>query len=307
MKISICIPVYNGAASIARLVDAVRQDLSGYDLEFVLVNDCSRDHSDEVCREIAHRLPHLVTYVLLRRNRGEHNAVMCALNYMTGDYAVIIDDDFQNPPSEILALVREAEKGFDVVYSRYEQKQHSLFRNIGSRFNGLVATWVLEKPRDLYLSSFKVIRAEVVREIIKYKGPYPYIDGLLFRETLNVSSVVVRHDARQEGRSNYTLKKLVALWLNMFINFSVKPLRVFTVVGVIVAALSGVLIVAVILDKFLRPEMNYGWTSIIVTVAFFSGLQLCFLGLIAEYLAKQFQIINCAPQWTIKDVVRPHA
>lgn len=307
MKISICIPVYNGESSIARLVDAIRTELATHDLEFVLVNDGSPDRSDEVCLEIARRLPQLVTYIQLRRNHGEHNAVMCALNHMTGDYAVIIDDDFQNPPSEILALVHAAEKGYDVVYSRYESKKHHALRNLGSRFNGLVATWLLEKPRDLYLSSFKVIRADVVREIIKYTGPYPYIDGLIFRTTRNVSSVLVRHEARREGRSNYTLKKLVSLWLNMFINFSVKPLRLFTLLGIFVAVLSALFIIYVIIEKFINPEQNYGWTSIIVTISFFSGLQLCFLGLIAEYLGKQFLTSNGSPQWTIKRVVRAGA
>lgn len=307
MKISICIPVYNAEASIARLVETVRAELAGHALEFVLVNDGSRDRSDEVCLELARRFPSEVTYVLLRRNSGEHNAVMCALNHMTGDYAVIIDDDFQNPPEEILTLVRMAEKGFDVVYSRYAEKQHSAFRNLGSRFNDRVATWLLEKPSDLYLSSFKLIRAEVVREIIKYTGPFPYVDGLIFRVTQNVASVLVRHEARREGRSNYTLKKLVSLWLNMFINFSVKPLRLFTVIGMVTAALSLVFIIWVIADKFLRPEQNYGWPSIIVTISFFSGLQLCFLGLIAEYLGKQFLMSNGSPQWTIKRVVRAGA
>src|SRR5690606_18963668 len=122
------------------------------------------------------------------------------------------DDDFQNPPREIHALVEEARKGYDVVYSRFKDKRHSGYRNLGSNFNNMVANWLLEKPKDLYLSSFKVISADIVKHIIQYTGPSPYIDGLILRETGNISVVTVDHEDRREGESNYTLAKLVSLW-----------------------------------------------------------------------------------------------
>jgi len=302
MKISICIPVYNGAATIERLVDTVERELSGYALEFVLVNDASRDDSEAVCERMALARDNL-RFISLRKNFGEHNAVMCALNHVTGDCAVIIDDDFQNPPEEIMRLVQELEKGFDVVYSRFEEKQHSTFRNLGSKFNDLTATWLLEKPKNLYLSSFKAIRREVVDEIVKYQGPFPYVDGLILRVTTSISSVLVRHNDREEGKSNYTLKKLISLWLNMFINFSIKPLRVFTMLGLGISIISGFLIIYFILEKLLYPESSQGWASIMVAITFFSGIQLMFLGLISEYLGKHYLTTNKAPQWTIKKIV----
>jgi polyisoprenyl-phosphate glycosyltransferase len=302
MKISICIPVYNGAATIERLVDTVERELSGYALEFVLVNDASRDDSEAVCERMALARDNL-RFISLRKNFGEHNAVMCALNHVTGDCAVIIDDDFQNPPEEIIRLVQELEKGFDVVYSRFEEKQHSTFRNLGSKFNDLTATWLLEKPKNLYLSSFKAIRREVVDEIVKYQGPFPYVDGLILRVTTSISSVLVRHNDREEGKSNYTLKKLISLWLNMFINFSIKPLRVFTMLGLGISIISGFLIIYFILEKLLYPESSQGWASIMVAITFFSGIQLMFLGLISEYLGKHYLTTNKAPQWTIKKIV----
>jgi polyisoprenyl-phosphate glycosyltransferase len=176
MRISICIPVYNAQKTIEELVSAVELELHDYELEFVLVNDGSKDKSELVCDLLALKNER-VRFISLRRNFGEHNAVMCALNHMTGDVAVIIDDDFQNPPEEIIYLVREIEKGFDVVYSFYADKKHNLFRNMGSQFNDRVASWLLNKPRNLYLSSFKAIRREICDEIIKYKGPFPYVDG----------------------------------------------------------------------------------------------------------------------------------
>src|SRR5208337_2246391 len=130
-------------------------------------------------------------------------------------YAAIIDDDFQNPPEEIEKLLNEALKGYDVVYSKYRVKKHTIFRNLGSWFNDVMATALMRKPKNLYLSSFKVVARPIIDEILKYKGPFPYIDGLILRATSSISSVYVEHSAREEGRSNYTLGKLVALWLNM--------------------------------------------------------------------------------------------
>lgn len=300
MKLSICIPVYNGAKTIAPLVEKTRTELKDYDLEFVLVNDGSRDESDEVCTKVAEAARD-VRYLCLRRNFGEHNAVMCALNHATGDYAVIIDDDFQNPPEEIRKLVAEADKGFDVVYSKYRKKKHHLFRNLGSKFNDIMATWLLGKPKNLYLCSFKLIRREVVDEIVKYKGPFPYIDGLLLRVTSSLSSVFVEHSARKEGKSNYTLAKLVNLWLNMFINFSLKPLRVVTFVGLLTAIFCAGLGVYFLVDKLMNPESAPGgWASLVVIVLFTASVQMISLGLAGEYIGKHYLDKNGSPQWVVK-------
>jgi glycosyltransferase involved in cell wall biosynthesis len=299
MKLTICIPVYNSEKTIKKLVHAIESELSAYDIQFVIVNDGSKDSSEKICIDLAKNNSR-IKFISLRKNVGEHNAVMCALNYMTGDCAVIIDDDFQNPPNEILKLVSELENGYDVVYSYYGKKNHTVFRNLGSWFNNLVSTWLLSKPKNLYLSSFKVIRREIVDEIIKYKGPYPYVDGLILRVTDNISTVLVEHKPREEGRSNYTFIKLISLWLNMVINFSIKPLRLFTVSGMVVSSVSFLLIIYYLVNKMLHPEIQAGWTSLILTITFFSGIQLLFLGIVAEYLGKAYLTINQTPQWTVK-------
>jgi glycosyltransferase involved in cell wall biosynthesis len=301
LKLSICIPVFNGARTIAALVDECIASLAAhYTLEFVLVNDYSSDDSDAVCKALATRHA-FVKYISLRKNFSEHNAVMCALNYATGDFTVIIDDDFQNPPGEIRALVEEARKGYDVVYSRYAAKRHHFFRNLASRFNNLVANWLLDKPADLYLSSFKVINADIVKRITRYQGPSPYIDGLILRETRSITSVLVEHEERREGKSNYTLAKLVSLWLNMFINFSIKPLRLFALFGMAVTLFSFAAAVGFIIQKLLNPDLQIGWTSVIVSILFFAGVQIIFLGLIGEYLGKHYLHSNGTPQWVVKE------
>jgi polyisoprenyl-phosphate glycosyltransferase len=301
MKLSICIPVYNGALTIAALVEECIAELSAhYALEFVLVNDYSRDDSDTVCKALAARHP-FVKYISLRKNFGEHNAVMCAFNYASGDFAVVIDDDFQNPPTEIRALVDAAVKGYDVVYSRYAEKRHAALRNLGSRFNNRVANWLLEKPPELYLSSFKVISADIVKRLIRYQGPSPYIDGLILRETRNITSVLVVHDERRGGHSNYTLAKLMSLWLNMFINFSIKPLRLFALFGLVVTLFSFIAAAGFIIQKLLNPELQVGWTSVMVSILFFAGVQIIFLGLIGEYIGKHYLHANGTPQWVVKE------
>lgn len=301
LSLSICIPVYNGAKTVAALVEEIEKELaSRYRIEIVLVNDYSRDDSDDVCKRLAGSRD-FIKYISLRRNFGEHNAVMCALNYASGDYAVIIDDDFQNPPREIQALVEEARRGYDVVYSRFREKRHGRYRNLGSRFNNWIANWLLDKPRDLYLSSFKVISAELVKRIIRYQGPSPYIDGLILRETRHIAWVEVEHEGRKEGESNYTLPRLVALWLNMFINFSIKPLRLFSLFGIAVTLLSFIAAAVFIVQKLLDPSLQMGWTSVMVSILFFSGVQIIFLGLIGEYIGKHYLQANGTPQWVVKE------
>jgi undecaprenyl-phosphate 4-deoxy-4-formamido-L-arabinose transferase len=303
-KISVIIPVYNGALSISRLVAEVLSALEGFSPEIVLVNDGSADDSEAVCESIARSNP-LVKFISLRRNFGEHNAVMCGLNHMTGDAAVIIDDDFQNPPHTILALVEELQRGYDVVYSCYPEKKHHWFRNLGSKFNDLLATYLLRKPSDLYLSSFKAIRREVVDEIVKYTGPYPYIDGLIFRVTRSVSRVTVQHESRAEGRSNYTLKKLISLWLNMFLNFSILPLRFFTVSGIAVFVVGFIFSIAAVIEKLSSPAVPLGYTSLFVAILLLAGVQMIFLGLIGEYLGKTYLEQNGTPQWVIRKKILP--
>ena len=150
------------------------------------------------------------------------------------------------------------------------------------------------------MSSFKLIKKDIVDEIIKYKGPFPYIDGLILRVTDNIEVKTVKHFARKNGESNYTLSKLISLWLNMFINFSIKPLRIATVVGVCISFFSFILGVYFIVEKVLNPGISVGWTSIMVSLLFLSGIQLIFIGLIGEYLGKQYLDQNGTPSSVIK-------
>lgn len=303
VRLSIVIPVFRGEKTIARLVHALIDQLATWhQLEIVLVNDGSPDRSADVCRSLAEQFA-FVKFLNLSRNFSEHNAVMAGLNHTTGDFVVIMDDDFQNPPGEVHKLVDEISKGYDVVYSRYAKKQHHWLRNLGSRVNDRVAVLLLDKPRDLYLSSFKILSRFVVNELIKYDGPYPYIDGLVLRFTRNYSQVLVAHDPRREGRSGYTLGKLVSLYLNMFTNFSILPLRFASCAGLASAALGLVLACYFVVEKILHPELPAGWASMIVSLFIMAGIQLFSLGMIGEYLGRLFLKDNGRPQFVVREAL----
>ena len=299
-KVSIVIPVYNGATSIKPLVERLHEELKArFQLEVVLVNDFSPDNSAEVCTALAEKHS-WVRFIHLARNFGEHNAVMAGLNYCSGDCAVIMDDDFQNPPTEVVRLVDKLQEGHDVAYSYYETKQHTLLRNLGSWFNNAVASLMIKKPWGLYLSSFKAINRFVIDEVTKYHGPYPYLDGLILRSTRNYGTQLVQHDPRQEGRSNYTLRKLVRLWLNMFTNFSIFPLRVASIAGFAFAVIGVVLAVVFLIEKLANPNLQAGWASTIVILLIISGVQLFALGMIGEYLGRLFLKDNGSPQFVVR-------
>lgn len=303
MKISIVIPVYEGTKTIAKLTNELIKNLKYDDFEIILVNDGSKDNSHEECLNLFQKNKNIIRYICLMKNFGEHNAVIAGLNYSTGDYAVVIDDDFQNPPEEIHKLVNEAvSKNCDVVYSYYSKKHHSWFRNLGSSFTNFVANFLLNKPKNLYLSSFKCLSHTLVSEIIKYKGPFPYIDGLILRSTQNISKVLVKHAERKVGESGYTIRKLVGLWLNMFINFSISPLRVSTFLGFFFSFLGGIFSIYLIIDKFIHPEVPHGITSIMVAILVFSGIQLLILGLLGEYIGKLLLADNLTPQYVIRQI-----
>ena len=299
--ISIVIPVFNSEATISDLVTELITHISkDHPLEVVLVNDDSDDRSENECIGLFKKYPEKVKFYSLAKNVGEHNAVMAGLNKVKGDWAVIMDDDFQNPVAEVSKLIEYIlNNNYDVVYTKYDKKQHSAFKNIGSYFNNKVANIMLKKPNELYLSSFKAIKQKLISEIIKYKLPYPYIDGLILRTTNNIGVIEVQHKSRSQGQSGYTIKKLISLWLNMFTNFSVVPLRIATFLGAVLSFGGFLFAIAILVEKLFYPEVPQGYASLVIIFIIFSGVQLVFIGLIGEYLGRLFISNNKHPQFFI--------
>jgi len=304
LALSIVIPVYNGAGSIADLVCAL-EDLSiagGH--EIVLVNDGSGDDSLAVCHALVDKARVPMTIISLARNYGEHNAVMAGLHYASGAHVITMDDDLQNPPEEVQRLLAFAQRnGKEVVYTYYPDKQHPGWRNMASRFANWIADLILDKPRGLYLSSFRCMTAFVAQEIIRYEGPFPYVDGLILQVTHDIDRLPVGHLPRVTGNSNYTVRRLLRLWMNMFVNFSVMPLRISTVTGFALSAF-GAVGVAVAVGEALISSPPPGWASLMAAVLLLSGVQLLILGIIGEYLGRLYLTANQRPQSVVKEVRR---
>ena len=299
MKLSVIIPVYNSESTIRQLVERLQTALETISFEIVMVNDSSRDASETICKQIASTYSN-VRFISLRRNYGEFNAVMCGLNWAYGDYAVMIDDDFQNPPEEILKLLSIAENGrYDVVYTHYAKKQHAPHRNFGSKVVNWITSYLLNKPKDLYLSSFKLIKKDVVEEIIKYQGPYPYIDGLIFRITNNIGKVQVSHLKREEGTSNYTWRKLISLFLNILFCYSSLPIRLFMPIGLGLFLLGSLLLMFLLGQWVLGPDPK-GWQVVTAAIMFIGGIQCTLLSVLGEYIGKSFMAQSGQPQYVIK-------
>jgi undecaprenyl-phosphate 4-deoxy-4-formamido-L-arabinose transferase len=302
--LSIVVPVYNGAHSVGPLVEAVAALKVQGGHEIVLVVDGSPDNSLEVCRSLIGKVPAPVTVVDLARNFGEHNAVMAGLAHARGSYVITMDDDLQNPPEEVVRLFEHTRDGdFDVVYTYYAKKEHAAWRNLGSRFANWCADQVLDKPKGLYLCSFRCMSAFVVKQVLRYTGPYPYVDGLLMQSTKRIGTLLVHHLPRAEGRTNYTMRRLVRLWLAMLLNFSVMPLRLATMFGLVMSGI-GILGFLAVLAEAARGETPPGWASIMASSLLLGGVQFVMLGVVGEYVGRLFLTVNGKPQSIVRTVDR---
>jgi undecaprenyl-phosphate 4-deoxy-4-formamido-L-arabinose transferase len=303
--LSIVVPVYRGAATIRALVDALSALRPEGGLEVILVNDGSPDNSGEVCRELLRSARVPLVYLEHTRNFGEHNAVMTGLRRARGRYVITMDDDLQNPPEEVVRLYDHARlAGWDVVYTRYAQKKHAAWRNLGSRFANWVADRLLDKPRGLYLSSFRCMAAPVVRSVTRYRGPYPYVDGLIMQVTQHIDSIEVAHLPRAEGRSNYNLRRLVLLWLNLATSFSLAPLRLAVFAGAAMAAVGMVGAIATIAEALYTRATPSGWASTMTAIMLVGGVQSMILGVMGEYVGRTFLSANGKPQGTVRLIER---
>lgn len=301
VDVSVVIPCYNSEKSIGEVVEKVSNQLSEmkYSHEIILVNDNSKDNTIGVIKELA-RNKMFVKVVDLSRNFGQHNAIIAGLHYVKGEFVIGMDDDLQTHPSQFPKLFDKMNEGYDLVYGCYPNVKQNLFRKLGSKFNNLVFGAMINQPKDIKTSSFWLVKAYVIKEIIKYKYPYANMRGLFFRTTSYIASVEVEHFKRKYGTSNYTLKSLIKLWSNC-ISFSVAPLRIFLVVGGI-AASSGIIGALVLfIRKLLNVKMSIGWPSLMITILIFSGIILIGIGCMGEYIGRVFMCINSTPQYVVRD------
>lgn len=304
-SVSIVVPAYRSELCLEALHERVSSVCrgAGESYELILVNDCSPDNTWSVIEQLSARDASVVG-INLRKNFGQDNAIMAGLNAARGQCVVIMDDDLQHDPADIPALLSKLREGYDVVYASYAKEHQALWKNAGSWFNGKVAEIVLNKPREVYLSPYKVIAGAVVAEIVRYRGPYPYVDGLLFRTTSRMTQITVQHHARYSGESSYTFFKSVAVWARLSTNFSVVPLRFATVLGAIIAVVGFVIAAIFFSLRLMHPEIGnlaVGWASLAVSVLVLGGLQLVTLGVMGEYIGRMHLNLNNRPQYIVRE------
>jgi polyisoprenyl-phosphate glycosyltransferase len=305
MKLSIVVPVYKSADCLPELARRVARDVDGrFDsYELILVNDDSPDTSWDVIMSLTLVHPFVVG-VDLRKNVGQDNAIMAGLHYASGEVVVVMDDDLQHDPSDIAALCRALQQGSDVVYARFGRKRQALWKNLGSRLSDRVAVVVLGKPKDIYMSPYKAIRREIVDEIVKYDGPFTYVDGLIFSITSHITQIDVEHHPRLAGQSNYNLIRSIKVWLKLATGFSVIPLRLATFTGGAIALFSFLMAIFFVVQAFVIDKVPEGYPSLIVTLFFLGGIQLMGIGAVGEYIGRIFITQNKTPQFTVKEVKR---
>jgi undecaprenyl-phosphate 4-deoxy-4-formamido-L-arabinose transferase len=290
--VSIVIPVFNSRETLSKLCEQLVSELDSLvDLQIVLVDDYSTDGSREVCLEMNARYPATVDVLLLARNFGEHSALLAGIRQASGDYCVVMDDDLQNPPSEVKVLLRQAAKGIELVYARYDQRRHPLYRRLGSLLQDWTARIALKKPSGLYLSSFKVFNSRVAREVCRHQAPEPYLDALLLQSTSSISTVECLHRDRGGGESGYTWRKLVGLWFRLVLGCSVLPVRVVAIASVLLCAAS-------LLQTVGGMAAKPGWPA-------YTCIMLL-LWLLGEYAGRIQRLLLGTPQVVVMRSVKRH-
>lgn len=304
MLVSVVIPCYNSQDSIEQVVEltiAEFHKMPQYTYEFVLVNDYSKDGTFLKIRELAKKYP-CVKGINLARNFGQHNALMAALNYAKGDLIVGMDDDLQTHPSQMYKLLDKIQEGYDLVYGDYAKRKNSFLKNLSSKFNKVTSRILLGRPNNIVSSNYWVITKLVRDEVIKYTNYNPYIDAIFYRVTSNIADVTIEHHQREQGSSNYTVRKLVKLWMAYW-NFSVVPLRISSMLGILFSVAGFIGFVAILVRQLLAPSSQMGWASLMCAMLLFFGFVLMVLGIIGEYLGKIMLCINNTPQYIIRDSI----
>lgn len=304
-KVSFVIPCYRSEKTLEGVIAEIKstmEKLNQYIYEIILVNDSSPDNTWKTIEKLSSENRNIIG-INLSKNFGQHAALMAGMREAEGDYVVCLDDDGQTPANEVDKLLNALDEGYDAVYARYGNKKHSLFRNFGSRANDLMTRIMLGKPKELFVSSYFGVKRFVVEDMLRYQNSYPYVIGLVLRATKNIVNVDVTHREREEGRSGYTLKKLLGLWFNGFTAFSVTPLRITTVIGGCCACVGFAYGIYVFVRRLIDSNVVMGFSSLMCVILFVGGMLMIMLGLVGEYIGRIYICLNNSPQYVIREKI----
>ena len=305
ITVSVAIPCYRSAKTIGAVVDELRAAFAGregYDYQIILVNDYPNDDTFDVIAGLCREDPKIIG-INLSRNFGQASAKMAALPYVTGDVLVYMDDDGQHPADQIFLLVDKVLEGYDMVYARFPHKHHSLFKRFTSWLNSKTLELNGSKPKGITLSSFHAMNRMAVNALLHYKSPFPSMGGYLSHVAMRYANVDMEHRDRLAGRSNYTLGKMLRLWLTGYTNFSTVPLRISTFIGGICAIIGFLTGLIVIIRKLVHPVIAAGYTSMIAVQLFIGGIIMMILGLCGEYIGRIYMTVSNMPQYEIRETL----
>lgn len=304
-KISFVIPCYGSENTINHVVSEIRETLSErpeFSFEIIAVNDCSPDRVYEKLVVLAAE-DHRVKVINFAKNMNRPGAVMAGLNYATGKYVVVMDDDGQCPMDKFWELFKPIEDGHDVSIAKYPERKQSAFKNFGTSVNKKMTEFIINRPKDMEFTNFMILRSYIVKEIIKYKNPYPFFTGLILRTTKDIVNVDMEERERFSGSSTFTFSKMLGMWVNGLTAFSIKPLRISSLVGVICAMGGFIFGLVTIIRKLVISNISVGWSSTISIMLFIGGLIMLMLGMIGEYLGRIYISLNNSPQFVIKEKI----
>lgn len=306
-KISFIIPCYGSEKTVGIVIEEIEKKLKEkeekYDYEIIAVNDQSPDNVWNVLKEIA-KNNKKIKLINLAKNMNRPGALMAGMSKVTGDYIVLMDDDGQCPMDNLWDLIKPLEEGHDVSIAKYPQYKQSIFKSFGTIVNRKMTEIVIGKPKDLSFTNFSAMKRYIVEEIKQYKNPYPYMTGLLLRTTSDIVNVKMEERERISGSTNFTLRKMLNLWINGFTAFSVKPLRISTVIGIITALVGFIYGIYIILHKlFVHSAVLQGYSSTMAIILFIGGIIMMMLGIIGEYIGRIYISINNSPQYVIKEMI----
>ncbi len=306
-KYSVVIPVYNSSKLVGNTIDQTVSffQTQGWNYEVIVVNDGSPDNSWDILREKAKENPCVIAINLLK-NYGQHTAVFCGLQHATGDYAITIDDDLQNPPEEIVHMVNAVLEGYDIVYGRFRHKEHANYRRAGSKLISLINRRIFQQPDDLIVTNFRIIRRDVVQRMVNYRTSYPYITGLSLMFSSHRANVWVEHRPRPIGKSNYTWFRILALVTRILFNYSAYPLRVVSLLGFAVSILAFVAGIYYLLRAIFIGVSVPGWATVIVLLSFFSGINTIIVSMLGEYLIRLVRQVSESSSYHLKEILNYH-
>ena len=304
MKISIVSPVYKGEKMLHHLVDRCETAVSTItdDYEIILVNDCSPDNSWSVLKEICSTDKH-VKAIDHSRNFGQHPAISTGFRYVTGDWVVLMDCDLQDRPEDIPALYAKAQEGWDMVFARRGERHDTFFKQLGGKVFHVFFRWLTGIKTDKNIGNFSIFKRTIVDEILKIPDQSRSFGTLIRHVGGKTTSIEVDRPQREEGTTGYTLSRLFKLAFDNSISNSNKPLRLATLLGLVMSVVSSLLATYQLVAKLCGFITVTGYTSTVASIWFVGGLILFVLGVIGLYIGKIYDQVKGRPYSVVRETI----